>query len=109
MLQTEELLQLLRASEQFLSGEELSRKLGVTRTAIWKKIEQLRTEGYEIESITRKGYRLRKAPDILTETEIRIHLTPGTFGASLTALQTVDSTNNEVRRLAEKVRRMAVS
>ena len=102
MLQTEELLQLLRASEQFLSGEELSRKLGVTRTAIWKKIEQLRTEGYEIESITRKGYRLRKAPDILTETEIRIHLTPGTFGASLTALQTVDSTNNEARRLAEK-------
>ena len=56
MLQTEELLQLLRASEQFLSGEELSRKLGVTRTAIWKKIEQLRTEGYEIESITRKGF-----------------------------------------------------
>ena len=102
MLQSEELLQLLRTSERFLSGEKLSRKLGVTRAAIWKKIEQLRAEGYEIESVTRKGYRLRKTPDILTETEIRAHLAPGTFGASLTALQTVDSTNNEARRLAEK-------
>ena len=62
MLQSEELLQLLRTSERFLSGEKLSRKLGVTRAAIWKKIEQLRAEGYEIGSVTRKGYRLRKTP-----------------------------------------------
>ena len=59
-----ELLRLLRQSDTFISGEELSRQLGITRAAVWKNMELLREEGYTIESVTRKGYRnipLRKS------------------------------------------------
>ena len=61
-------LALLRASEgAFLSGEELSRRLGLSRTAIWKAVDALRKDGYDIEARTAMGYRLVAVPDALTE------------------------------------------
>ena len=62
------ILKLLRAQEDgtYLSGEELSRALHITRAAVWKEIQALRGEGYEIESKTRRGYRLRAAPEAVT-------------------------------------------
>jgi len=63
----EEILQLLRDhSSEFLSGEEISRRLKVSRTAIWKGMNRLRTQGYEIKASTRSGYRLIQSPDLLT-------------------------------------------
>ena len=64
----ETVLALLRARKgAFLSGEELSRGLGLSRTAIWKAVDALRREGYDIEARTSMGYRLVAAPDALTE------------------------------------------
>ena len=62
----DEILKLLRKHPStFLSGEELSRRLKVSRTAVWKRIRHLRSLGYKIEASTRSGYRLIPSPDIL--------------------------------------------
>ena len=49
-----------------VSGEEISSKLGVSRTAVWKHIQSLKNTGYDIESVPKKGYILHKAPDLLS-------------------------------------------
>ena len=67
----EKILSLLRAQEGYLSGEELSRELGLSRAAVWKAVETLRREGYEIEARTGLGYRFCAAPNALTEREVR--------------------------------------
>lgn len=67
-------LKALRESEEFLSGQQLCSRLGVSRTAVWKVITQLKEEGYQIESVRNKGYRLLSAPDIYSESEIKSRL-----------------------------------
>ena len=58
------------AGGEFISGEELAARLGVTRSAIWKGIRQLRAEGYDIRSKTNNGYALLGNPDLLTPKKI---------------------------------------
>ena len=53
-----EILSLLREEGAFLSGQELSRRLGLSRAAVWKAVDALRREGYEIEARSGLGYRL---------------------------------------------------
>lgn len=58
---------ILDSKDEFISGEELSKKLGISRAAIWKHMKVLKEEGYNIESVNRKGYRLIEDPeDLLT-------------------------------------------
>mgnify|MGYP002731344180 CR=1 FL=1 len=73
----EQVLRALSEAEGFLSGQELSNLLGVSRTAVWKAIGKLKEEGYEIEAVTNKGYRLAhdQETDILNRTEIEKRLT----------------------------------
>lgn len=59
-----------KANGQFISGEQISDDLHVSRTAVWKHIKILKERGYIFESSTRKGYRLIYAPDLLTPLEI---------------------------------------
>lgn len=97
----EKVLQLLRAQEGYLSGEDLSRELGLSRAAVWKAVEALRKDGYAIEARTGLGYRLTAAPDALTEREVRRFLgTPGILGRELHCLGTIDSTNIYAKKLA---------
>ena len=71
----EQLLHLFKESgDQFLSGEEVSKKLGVSRTAVWKHIEELREEGYIFEAVRRSGYRLVTTPDVIIAEEISLGL-----------------------------------
>lgn len=95
----DEVLALLRAQGGVpLSGEAMSRSLGVSRAAIWKAMETLRQEGYEISSAPRRGYWLESSPDRLSPGEL---VRPGCrVGRELVCLETVDSTNNEVKRRA---------
>ena len=86
-------LSLLRQQEGFVSGEELSRRLGLSRTAIWKAVDALRREGYTVEARTGLGYRLLEAPDAVTEPEIRHFLgETDRVGRTLVCLEEVDST-----------------
>ena len=84
--------------EGFVSGQELSQQLGISRAAGWKAIEGLRRDGYTIEGRTGLGYRLAFTPDVLVEREIRWHL--GRDCPDLRCLKEVDSTNSYLKREA---------
>ena len=96
----EEILSLLRGCDDFVSGQTICEKLGVSRTAVWKCVNQLKKEGYEIESVTRKGYRLLRSPDLLLEDEICSLLPPGMPAGQLCCFSRIDSTNEEAKRRA---------
>ena len=97
----ERVLSLLRESGgEYLSGEAMSRQLGISRAAVWKTIEALRQEGYEIASAPNRGYRLQAAPDRLREGELAGPLEGCLVGRKLLCLDTVDSTNTECKRQA---------
>ena len=95
-------LAMLREQEgDFVSGEEISRRLGLSRTAIWKAVDALRREGYTVEARTGRGYCLLDAPDAVTEPEIRRFLgETARVGRTLVCLKEVDSTNLRARQLA---------
>ena len=100
MLQ-EQVLALLKAQDNRpLSGERMSRTLGVSRAAVWKAIEALRQEGYAISSAPNRGYRLDASPDRLSIGELAGALCGLRVGRELVCLDTVDSTNTEVKRRA---------
>ena len=65
-----EILKLLKESDGYLSGQELCERFGVSRTAVWKVINQLKEEGYEIEAIRNKGYILKSVSDVLSKEEL---------------------------------------
>ena len=94
----DEVLSLLKSGEE-LSGEAMSQTLGVSRAAVWKAIEALRGEGYAISSAPRRGYRLEGSPDLLSAGELAA-VAGRRVGKELVCLETVDSTNNEVKRRA---------
>ena len=61
-----EILRLLKESDTYISGQQLCEQFQVSRTAIWKVIDQLKKEGYEIEAVRNKGYRLIDSPDVMS-------------------------------------------
>ena len=67
---TEVLAILQQAGEDFVSGEQLCQKLGVSRTAVWKIIKKLKEDGYDIEGVSNRGYRLKEEPEILSREAI---------------------------------------
>lgn len=85
---------------EFHSGQELSRRLGISRAAVWKAIDSLRRDGYTIEARTGLGYRLTSVPDLLVEREVRRYLSPETACPELRCLEEIDSTNSYLKREA---------
>lgn len=102
MSTSQTLLQFLRLhADDWISGEHLSRELGVTRSAVWKHVRRLRRDGYEIVSAPRKGYRLIQTSPLLLPEEIQNGLQTRSFGqGSIVYLETTDSTNTRARELA---------
>ena len=86
------------AGTAYISGQELSDKLGVSRAAVWKAIDGLRRDGYTVEAHPGLGYRLTAAPDALTEREVRRFLTVDC--PDLRCLDETDSTNSYLKREA---------
>ncbi|MBS5064675.1 MAG: biotin--[acetyl-CoA-carboxylase] ligase [Hungatella hathewayi] len=97
-----EILKLLRESSGYLSGQELCDSLGVSRTAVWKVMKQLREEGYQIEAVSNRGYRLVSAADVITEAELKSQIEGGLAGSHLEYHEELDSTNNRAKRLGEE-------
>jgi len=96
------ILELFRqAPDQFVSGEEICRLLGVSRTAIWKQIGQLRELGYCVEAVRSRGYRLLSPPDRLLPAEVTSGLETRRIGREVVYFEITDSTNAQARRLAE--------
>lgn len=95
----EALLTLLLGSKEHLSGEKISQQMGVSRTAIWKHMNQLKDEGYEIESIRNKGYLLKERAHHPVEEGLKVALKDLSRFESVKVYETIDSTNLEARRL----------
>ena len=97
-----EILTLLRETDGYVSGQELCEKFGVSRTAVWKAINQLKEAGYEIEAVQNKGYRLVSVPDILSESELQSVRKTRWIGEKIAFFDVVDSTNTRAKQLAEE-------
>ena len=94
-----DILTCLRNSEDYVSGQQLCDRLGVSRTAVWKVINQLKEEGYRIESVPSRGYRLVESPaDMYSESEIVSRLHTKWAGKRLVFFESTGSTNPETER-----------
>lgn len=97
----EALLHMLTENEgQFVSGQEISNKLNCSRTAIWKHISELRNNGYSIEAVQKRGYRLITSPDLVTAEEVSLYTGKGSFGKKIVYQPSVKSTQEIAYSLA---------
>lgn len=96
-----ELLSILEANrETDLSGEEIAKRLGVSRTAVWKAVKTLKNEGYQIEAVNNRGYRLERSTDVLSKEGILLELDDAYREYPIEVFKTIDSTNVELKRRA---------
>ncbi|MEZ4626854.1 MAG: HTH domain-containing protein [Eubacteriales bacterium] len=84
----------------YLSGEEIARRLGVSRNAVWKAIKALQSGGYHIAAAPDRGYCLAANSDVLSDSGIRRYLTGEAQALDLIVYDAVDSTNLVLRALA---------
>ena len=97
----EKLLALFEADKgKFFSGEELAARLAVSRTAVWKAVNSLRKEGYEIQAVQNKGYSLSVSTDILSIQGVEKYLNPEHSYIELEILPDIGSTNDYLREKA---------
>ncbi|MBF4695596.1 biotin--[acetyl-CoA-carboxylase] ligase [Fusibacter ferrireducens] len=95
-----EIMSLLRAKQgEYVSGEEISKQLNVSRTSVWKYINMLRSEGYEISSVTNKGYRLVSDVKELNEVELKYALKECSLVQECFFFDTIDSTNQKAKSI----------
>lgn len=99
MLRQKVLYLLEQRRGDIITGGEIARLLGVSRTAVWKAVNTLREDGNDIESIPNSGYRLADESDGLSARAIQDELRTQTFGRHLEILKTVPSTNQYLKAL----------
>ena len=92
---------LAEAADDFVSGEAISGKLGLSRAAVWKHVDALRGQGYRIEAFPARGYRLVAIPDRLGPLEIGPLLNTHDLGQTLHWSEELASTNDRARELAD--------
>ncbi|HYA89062.1 MAG TPA: biotin--[acetyl-CoA-carboxylase] ligase [Nitrospirota bacterium] len=97
----EKILNILRASRSaFLSGEELARKIGVSRTMVWKHIKALKRDGFGIDAVPSQGYRIISEPDLLRQNEIKTGLKTRVIGKEIHIYPEISSTNTRAMEMA---------
>jgi BirA family transcriptional regulator, biotin operon repressor / biotin---[acetyl-CoA-carboxylase] ligase len=89
-----------KADGEFISGQKISEYIGCSRTAVWKHIEDLRREGYELEAVRRLGYRITKKPDKISSNEIQLGLKTKQMGRNIHFEESVTSTQKIAQSLA---------
>ena len=102
MAMKSEILALLRESGDYISGQELCNRFGVSRTAVWKVMKQLKEEGYIIEAVQNKGYRLTENPDVFSASELKSRIRNQWAGRELYFYGETGSTNTDAKRLGEE-------
>lgn len=94
-------LKMLITSSDYVSGEDMSRSLGISRAAVNTAVKGLRNEGYDILSVTNKGYKLLNSPDNLTSGEV-FALMDDKNEERVIVLDSVTSTNDYLKELSSK-------
>lgn len=97
-----ELLTVLREADDYISGQELCNRFGVSRTAVWKAVNQLKEAGYEIEAVQNRGYKLIGIPDRLSKRELESIRKTQWAGCEIFYFPSIDSTNTKASQLAEE-------
>ncbi len=95
----ERIIQFLKEADSYISGEDMSAQLKISRAAVWKYIDQLRHDGYEITAVPHLGYKLESTPDKLIPHEIQFGLKTKVLGGHVVSFDTVTSTMDEAFRL----------
>ena len=98
-MKTDKLLELLTEKKEYISGQAIAEQLGISRQAVWKFVNALRDEGYEISSVPRKGYRLESSPKHLNSASLKSLLQTNVIGKNIIVLETVGSTNEYLKTL----------
>ncbi len=96
-----EILSWLRARGDYVSGQELCEHFGVSRTAVWKAIGQLKAEGYRIEAVQNRGYRLWDDQDVFGQDELESRIKTRWAGRNLRYYDTIGTTNAQAKAEAE--------
>ncbi|MDD7178866.1 MAG: biotin--[acetyl-CoA-carboxylase] ligase [Lachnospiraceae bacterium] len=96
------ILQALRETDGYVSGQQLCEQFQVSRTAVWKAINQLREMGYDIDSVSNKGYCIRSAPDLLNKNELMSLRKTAWIGQRLECFDVIGSTNTTAMQMAEE-------
>lgn len=102
MIDRAELIGMLRDTQDYISGQEICTHFDVSRNAVWKTINQLRNDGYNIEAVSNRGYKLVETPDILSKAEISSRMDTEWIAKEVIYYDETDSTNIRIRRLAEE-------
>ena len=92
------ILAVLRSEKNYISGERISETLGISRAAVWKHIKNLKAGGYEIISLTKKGYKLISEPDNISPDKIQSCLNTGFVAQNIIYNDEVLSTNDEAKK-----------
>lgn len=99
----DQIIQIFNANANgYVSGEQLSRALNVSRTAVWKHIQELRNKGYTFEAAPRLGYRLMAAPDLWDVQALLTQLQTRQLGKQVYVFDTLDSTQNKAHELVKQ-------
>lgn len=101
-VKTELLKALIQSGDNYLSGTLLAEKLNVSRNAVWKAVRSLEADGYSIDSVTAKGYRLSKDNNHLSKEVISAYLSTRYIGREIVILDEVDSTNLKAKALSSE-------
>ena len=96
----DKVLDILINGKGYVSGQAISNSLDITRSAVWKEINKLRKEGYIIDSVTNKGYKIVNEPDVLNVPEIKKHTSSKTIASELEVYQQLDSTNTYLKNIS---------
>lgn len=89
------ILNILKNSADYISGESISKQLGISRAGVWKNINKLKSEGYKIDSVTNKGYKIISAPKLLSADGIQAGLKTEFIGKNIHFYLETDSTNTQ--------------
>jgi BirA family biotin operon repressor/biotin-[acetyl-CoA-carboxylase] ligase len=98
----EKILNELKNADDYISGEILSSTLQVSRTAIWKHINNLKAKGYIIEGVSKKGYKLLSSPDLIDKSKVISLLETSQIGKNIVYFNEIDSTNIKAKELAQQ-------
>lgn len=96
------ILRTLRQADGFVSGQDICNELNVSRTAVWKAVNQLKAVGYEIDAVQKKGYRITSYPDVVYENELQSIRNTQWAGQKIVYFDETDSTNTRAIEFAQK-------
>lgn len=97
-----EILKLLRETDGYISGQQISEQFGVSRTAVWKVIRQLQEDGYQVEAVRNKGYHIVDSPDVMTREELTSLMKTRWAGRNILYYDVTDSTNQRIKQAGDE-------